>query len=104
VLLVGEVDVVEEGALTRKESASKFQRLCVPELALFLLIWRVVGLVFLHLDDEADLGGVAKVGNGEAANFLNERLSSQLHFILTLLNQVLYFVWLQLHDASNTQF
>ena len=76
----------------------------MPELALFLLIWRVVSLVLLHLNDETDLGGVAKVGNGQAANFLNERLSSQLHFILTLLNQVLYFVRLQLHDASNAQF
>lgn len=54
-LLITEVDVVEQGALTREESASKFKRLGVPELTFLLLLRRFKALVFFHLNDEADL-------------------------------------------------
>ena len=58
----------------------------MPELGFFLLAWRVESLIFLHLNYEPDFCRVAEVGNCEAADFLDERLTSELQLILTLLN------------------
>jgi len=41
VLLIGQVNVVEEGTFSREEHAGKFEGLGVPELALFLFEWSV---------------------------------------------------------------
>lgn len=75
----------------------------MPVLAFLLLGWRIEAVVFLHLDDKADLSGVAEVGDSEGAHFVDERLPCQLHLVLSLLDQVLYLVRLELHNASNAE-
>ena len=75
----------------------------MPELGLLLLAGRVEGRVLLHLNDESDLCGVAKVGDGESADLLNEGLTSEFELVLALFDQVLDLVWLELHDTSNAQ-
>ncbi len=63
VLLVTNVDVVQEGALSGEERTRNLEGLRVPVLRLLLLHWGVEGGVFFHLDDEADLGAVAKIAH-----------------------------------------
>ena len=75
----------------------------MPELRLSLFDRSVELHVFLHLDDKADLCRVTEVRDGKSADLLNERLPCELQFVLALLNQVLDFVWLKLHDAADAQ-
>lgn len=100
-LLVGQIDVVKQGAFAWQERTGQFKRLCVPELRLTLLCRRVERLVFLHLDYESNFGRVAEVGDGQAADFLDERFTGEFEFVLPLLDQVFNLVRLQLHDAPN---
>ena len=72
----------------------------MPEFRFTLLCRRVKRLVFLHLDNEPNFGGVTEVGHCKATDFLDERLTSKFKLILTLLNQVFDLVGLELHDAT----
>ena len=101
VLLIRQVDVVQQGALSRQESAGELKALRVPELGLFLLRGCVKRSILLHLDDEANLGAVAEIGDGESADLLDEGLTGELELVLTLLDEVLELVGLQLHDAAD---
>ena len=100
-LLVRQVYVVEQWALARQESAGQLERLGVPELGLLLLDGGVERIVFFHLDDEADLGRVAEVGDGQPAHLLDKCLASQLKLVLPLLDQILQLVRLKLHDGAD---
>lgn len=73
----------------------------MPELRLLLLGRRVKRRVLLHLNDEPYFGRVAEVSDSQCAHLLNERLTSQLHLVLSLLNKLLDLIRLQLHDAAN---
>ena len=101
VLLIRQVDVVQQGALSRQESASELKALRVPELGLFLLRGCVKRSILLHLDDEANLRAVAEIGDGESADLLDEGLTGELELVLSLLDEVLELVGLQLHDAAD---
>ena len=74
-LLVAEVYVGEEGAFAWEKSAGDFEGFCVPVFGFSQFLVDVVGGVFFHLEDEADFGGVAEVGDGEGAGFLDEGVS-----------------------------
>lgn len=50
----------------------------MPKFAFLLLGRGVKCRILLHLDDEADLGRVAEVGDGKTAHFLNERFPGKL--------------------------
>ena len=69
----------------------------MPVLAFLLLLRRVEARVFFHLNYEADFGAETEVAHCECRHFLNEGLTGQFKFILALLDQVFYFVRLQLH-------
>lgn len=103
VLLIREVDVVEEGALSGQESAGDFQGFSMPVLGLFLFDCGVVGSVFLHLNDEPDLGRVAEVGDRKETHLTDERVPGHLQFVLALLQQVFESEGLELHDAANAE-
>ena len=75
----------------------------MPEFRFTLLERCVECRVLFHLDYEANLGRIAKVGDCKSTDLLDEGFSSQLELVLALLNQVFDFVRLKLHDASNTQ-
>jgi hypothetical protein len=66
-----------------------------------MLCWCVKTLIFSHLNDESDLCAVAEVTDAKLGQFLDERLPSKFKFILTLLDQVFEFVWLQLHYLAD---
>ena len=76
----------------------------MPKLGLFLLDRCIKGSVFFHLNNEADLCRVAEIRHSKTTNFLNEGLSRQFQFILTLFYQVLYFVRLKLHYWTDAKF
>lgn len=75
----------------------------MPELGLFLLLARLKSRVLFHLQNEPDLGRVAEVRDGQMADLEDERLSSKLQLVLTLLDQVLELESLQLHDVTDAQ-
>ena len=84
-LLVRQIDVVEKRTLSWQEGAGNFERLRMPEFGLLMLQLGIPGGLFIHLEDESDLGGVTEVGDSQETHFRNERLSCQLHLILSLL-------------------
>ena len=61
VLLVTQINVVQQRTFAWQETASDLKTLCVPVLALLLLLLKVALRIFLHLQDEPYLGGVAEV-------------------------------------------
>ena len=77
VLLVAEQDVVEERALTRQKGARDVERLDVPVLLLQLFLLLDFGLheALPLLDNEAHLGGHAKVRDNQELELLKEGLS-----------------------------
>ena len=75
----------------------------MPKLRLSLFHRCIKCLVFLHLNNETNLSGVAEVGYGETADFVDKRLTGKLEFVLALLDQVLELVRLELHYASDAQ-
>ena len=75
----------------------------MPVLRFLLLDGWIVTWVFFHLKDEPDFSRIAEVGNCHKGHFRNKRVSCQLQFILSLLQQVPKIKWLQLHDASDTE-
>ena len=86
VLLVTQVDMVQQWTLSWQECTSQLKRFRMPELGFFLFLRRVESLVFFHLNYEPDFCRVAEVGDCKAADFLDERLTSELQLILTLLD------------------
>ena len=75
----------------------------MPEFRFALLERCVEGRVLFHLNDESNLGRIAKVGHRESTDLIDEGLSGQFELVLTLFNQVFDLVRLKLHDASDTQ-
>jgi hypothetical protein len=73
----------------------------MPEFTFLLFLVNVPLRVFLHLDNESDLSGVAEVADSQEAEFPYEAISRQLHFIFALLQQVLHRHWLQLHYGTD---
>ena len=104
VLLVTQIDMVQKWTLPGQERACHLKRLRMPKFGLLLLGWSVETLILFHLNYEADFCRVAEVGDGESTDLLDERLTCELKLVLTLLDEVLDFVWLELHDRTNTEF
>ena len=75
----------------------------MPKLRFLLLSRCVKRLIFLHLDNETDFSAVAEIGDTKSAYLLNKGFPCELKLILSLFNQVLNLVWLQLHYATNAQ-
>ena len=71
-LLVTQINMIEEWALSWQESTGKLKRFRMPELGLFLFYRSIKGSVLLHLNDEPYLGRVAEVCYSETTHFLDE--------------------------------
>lgn len=99
--------MVQERTIAWEEGCCHFERLCVPELWLFLfglnVKWSELADFVFELDDEADFSWDAKVTNNQEADCFKERVSIQLLLVPSDADQVLKLNVGDLHYVADIE-
>lgn len=103
-LLVGFYDVIDKGAVLRKEHASHLEGFSVPHFGGPHLDILLSALLLLHLCGlETDFSAHTEVGNNVENNFLQHCVLGELLEHIGLSVELITVHWCQIHDISDVE-